>query len=176
MKRNRPQCQRCRAAPLLLWVAASVWTQAAPYLPAVGPAPLRFARPTPPLVLTLLPPLLMREPEPLQPLGPPAPPGLDSTSNPPIAPATVVAPTGPPLPPPPAPSPETNVMEIAGTTLPVDVPRPVNPNLLSPQMLLQYFHPPNGTNPGGASLLMPLEFVPPAPILAPPSRATYSTP
>jgi hypothetical protein len=116
------------------------------YLPAVGPAPLRFQpdfKPVKHIVAT--PP-----PEPAQAAAPVAP-----------AKAQPVAPT-------PAPEPTPVVVQPAAV---VEPPKP--DGVVSPQMLLKYFN--RGTN-ADAATSPPAGFTPPGQIEPPSSKASYSTP
>jgi hypothetical protein len=119
------------------------------YLPAIGPAPLRFQSPCKGMEMTvMLPPLVMSDPA-------SATNQVTMTTN------------------------ETEIVEApAQPTTPLVVaaqPPVVVEPAFTPQMLLQFFRSSNGTNqtPG---FLMPFQFIPPAtPVIpAPPSTATYT--
>jgi len=132
---------------------ATIWLGGKPtvgYLARVGPAPLRFQAPARGVDITVvLPPLLMKDPEPIVELiGPPIP---DEAP----APTPVVS---------------TNAAPKPAFVAPIDPTAN-----LSPQMLIQYFNG-AGTN-HDYSVLLPYQFSPPpaANIPAPPSRATYQS-
>jgi hypothetical protein len=127
---------------------AVVWMNGKPtvgYLARVGPAPLRFQTPARPEDVTVvLPPLAMRDPEPvLEFLGPPMP-------ETPLAPMVLEAASEPALPPP-----------TQGT------------QVLTPQMLIQFFSGDSTNHDYNVVAPIPFS-PPPANISAPPSRATYT--
>ena len=151
---------------ILSWLAgvAVAWNAAAApgYLPVVGPSALRFEEPKPPpKVRSVLPPL--------------APADAQTGTNLPSADITAVAPTNPPL----VPVDPSNLSSHGGTPLiviasPTNAPALPAPELLplSPQMFLPYFSRNVGTN--GATVAVPLTFLPPAPLGPPPSStASY---
>lgn len=155
----------------VMWMAAVVTDAAdAPYLPAVGPAPLRFARP--PVVkpaTTQLPPLITVEPRPA--------PAATPEVVPPVTPVTPVAPPPDPasadpvvpgIEPPPVQVPYDPVVSNG-----VEIARPDTENL-TPQMFMKYFTGRPGTNASGMTIIAPMPFVPPAPP-APSSTATFQT-
>lgn len=155
----------------LVWMAVTASALAAAYLPTVGPAALRFVEPSPPSVLAMLPPLQMRDPEPPKALEP-------ATNTTPhvakSAPATSAAKPASPVSPPAALL-EPDLLEPAGTNLPVaTVERTNSPAIVLPQMLQQFLSRPVGTNPG-VTILTPIEFVPPVPTAPVSSRATYQS-
>ncbi|MGD1085882.1 MAG: hypothetical protein ABSA47_14190 [Verrucomicrobiota bacterium] len=137
----------------------AVGVLAAPaYLPVVGPVPLRFRAPAPPVTnlvrMTLPPP----DAAPVSP--PPVAEVAAKTNAPPVAPS------------PAAPVPEANPTAISNTPGPVAasaVPEP----MVSPQMLLRYFN--RTTNGISSAITTPMEFAPPIPAGRPSSTATYST-
>lgn len=151
-----------------MWMAAAVSAAAdSPYLPAVGPAPLRFA--TPPVVKAAtvqLPPLITIEPRP----APVAPEVVAPTTAIPTPPDTLPAnPVGPLVEPPPSvPVPYDPVVSNG-----VEVVRPDTDNL-TPQMFMKFFTGRPGTNSSGMTIIAPMPFLPPAPP-APSSKATYQT-
>jgi hypothetical protein len=156
-----------------MWMAAAVSAAAdSPYLPAVGPAPLRFA--TPPVVKTAtvqLPPLITIEPRPaaVVPEVAPVPPTNAVPSAPDDPPAN---PVGPLIEPPPSiPVPYDPVVSNG-----VEVVRPDTDNL-TPQMFMKFFTGRPGTNSSGMTIIAPMPFLPPAPPAppAPSSKATYQT-
>ena len=141
-------------------LVCGVW--AAPgYLPAVGPAALRF-RPAAPSGTNLV----------RMPLPPPDVPAVAPTTLFTNAAAETEA-----KPAPTAAAPSSAPLIFTATNTP---PQPeANPlgsePLISPQMLLKYFNRP--TNGAGTGIIAPVDFAPPAPAPAHPrsSTATYST-
>jgi hypothetical protein len=140
------------------------------YLPVVGPPPLRFeALPSPSTVRFDLPPLESA----------PATVATNKVAvvvaktNPPPAPLEVVAP-------PPTPAPAVPPAESPAETAAISPPKasiapfatPDAP-LYYPQMFLQYFTHGAGTNTPGASVVVPMSFLPPVPLVPPSSSATY---
>lgn len=151
--------------------------RAAMYLPAIGPAPLRFAEPAPPVILALLPPLRVEDPDPNQAAEPDAAAGE----------VAATAQTGSAVPPEKAdgrhgqtillPSDvaqagETNVASLTGTTVRVEIPATTEPAYVNPQMILQFFRSAHETNAAGTAVFVPVEFVPPSP-KPPSSSAVY---
>lgn len=144
------------------------------YLPTVGPAPLRFEIPAPPVVApAALPPLVFIEPrrpadadETVASASPATPaPGVPAAT--PTAPATspaessvLVSPLGPLEP------------FAAATNSPAVTS---DSEVVAPQMLLKYFVRPAGTNSAGVSIFAPVGFVPPQPLTPPSSSATFQT-
>jgi len=126
-----------------------------PYLPAVGPAPLRFLAMAMPATNIFKPPApapLPLKPETERVDAPASPNPTNTPANVPIK--TIFAPAG-----------ETNT--IGGT------PETTTPEgVISPQMLLKFFN--KSTNGVSSSVIMPMDFQPPNPAPAP-SKATYST-
>ena len=151
---------------ILSWLTgvAVAWNAAAApgYLPVVGPSALRFEEPKPPPNARLvLPPL--------------APADAQTGTNLPSADLATVTPTNP-LPVAVIPS-ALSTHEGASLILiasPTNVSTRTAPELLplSPQMFLPYFSRNVGTN--GATVAVPLTFLPPAPLGPPPSStASY---
>jgi hypothetical protein len=137
-----------------LTAIATIWLGAKPtvgYLARVGPAPLRFQPPPKAAEVTVaLPPLAMKDPEPvIEYYGPPAP--LEE----PIV-TTVTS--------------STNAAPVQPQVAAPDV------SALSPQMLIQYFNDRSRSN-QDYSVLLPFNFSPPpaATIPPPPSKATYQS-
>lgn len=125
------------------------------YLPAVGPANLRFlpeARPATNLAAIALPPPV-EEPD-------SQPPPAEVAASPP-------APSAPPA----APPPETN-SPVSLSPLP-PAAAPMTDPMISPQMLLKYFN--RSTNGAAGGVIAPMEFAPPSSAKPPSSTATYST-
>ncbi len=191
---------------MLILVFASM-AQAAegvsPYLPKVGPPPLRFQPAPRSVALLKLPPLAMADPTPpvaVPPAQPtpapshlPAPTnaeeaapdlwdmfGADSAIPTPDPPVTASPPqpagTAPPAaPPPPAPPGPPPPPDPAGTAPPAEPP-PLN---VTPQMLVKFFNQqPGASNRTGVEFLAPPSFFKPAipPGGSPSSTATYTTP
>lgn len=144
---------------ILSWLAgvAMAWNAAAApgYLPVVGPSALRFEEPKPPPKARLvLPPL--------------APTETEARTNLPAANSSAITPANP------QPVPGDLYIISSNGTPPTNAPALVGPELLplSPQMFLPYFTRNVGTN--GASVSVPLTFLPPAPLGPPPSStASY---
>ena len=146
-------------------VAAGSLVSGVDYLPAVGPPPLRFEAPAgPATVRFILPPL-----EPAATLI--ATNELAAGAPKAQVPATSVEPS--PL--------LTNSVSVEGRveTAPDPAPLPgatpwTTPAapLYSPQMFLQYFTPQNSTNGAGAAVVVPMNFLPPVPLVTPSSTAT----
>jgi hypothetical protein len=152
---------------LFAWSAVGINGAIGAYLPALGPAPLRFQSP-PAFVATvsMLPPLRSAEAEVLEPE--PAVTNEAAAAEPPVvqpaAPAVsaerknTLAEAVPPV-------------ESAPPPPPVEIP--ATP-IVTPQMLIEYFRPSaTGTN-AGTSVIIPGAFLPPQ--SAPPSSsaATYN--
>ncbi len=130
------------------------------YLPAVGPAPLRFlpaAQPAANLVKMPLPP---PDPPPSAPPStavlPPAAAGTQAKTNAPAA----------------GPLPATVLLTATNTpAAPEAAPSGADPRI-SPQMLLKYFTP--STNGVAGGIFAPLDFAPPAAAKPASSTGTYS--
>ena len=168
---------------MLILVFASM-AQAAegvsPYLPKVGPPPLRFQPAPRSVALLKLPPLAMADPTPpvaVPPAQPtPAPSHLPAPTN-----AEEAAPdlwdmfgadSAIPTPDPPV---TASPPEPAGTAPPAEPP-PLN---VTPQMLVKFFNQqPGASNRTGVEFLAPPSFFKPAipPGGSPSSTATYTTP
>jgi len=140
------------------------------YLPAVGPAPLRFELPASPKVspAVVLPPLVLVE------TNRPTP------QVPPMASIVAEIPS----------SVETNAVTSAGPVEPLVlapeiVPDAIQTNAmqdmvplvgaLNPQMFMHYFTGRPGTNSSGVSIFTPVSFVPPVPVPPPSSSAAFQT-
>jgi hypothetical protein len=119
------------------------------YLPAIGPAPLRF--------LPALKPFTQSVP-PLPAAAQPAPPPGEKAEKP----------SGPV-----APSQPINVSPATGPTDTGAEPAPAD-GVISPQMLLKYFNKP--TNSNAPNVKAPLDFIPPRTGEPRSSKAEYSTP
>jgi hypothetical protein len=139
------------------------------YLPTVGPAPVRFETPAPPVVAPVaLPPLVFIEPRPAtdtnETVAPAVPTGpvvaTTEAASAPVEPSILISPLGP--------------LEPAGgaTNSPA---APADTEVVAPQMLLKYFTRPAGTNSAGVSIFAPVGFVPPQPLVPPSSSATFQT-
>jgi len=133
------------------------------YLPAVGPAPLRFIVPPPALAKAtfVLPPLAL----------PPAPVVADEPPSPQASiegnPLTGALPPEPIL---------TAPVIMPGTLTPE--PRlELVPEIgsLTPQMFMQFFTGHLATNSSAVGVYTPVSFVPPAPIQSPSSSAAFET-
>jgi hypothetical protein len=140
------------------------------YLPAVGPAPLRFLAHKPPSTVYLLPPLEI--------------PSMSATNEAVQATSPAVAKTKSIEP----------LFTQEGQTRPgstntiADIPQSLiseplfsipdtSTNELSTQALVKFFkHGQGGTNQIDTSVFFPLNFVPPRPVAAPSSTATYTSP
>ena len=151
---------------ILSWLAgvAVAWNAAAApgYLPVVGPSALRFEEPKPsPKVRPVLPPL--------------APADTQTGTNLPGADIAVVTQTNPtPVPDDPSALSSNGATPLIVIASPTNAPARPAPELLplSPQMFLPYFSRNVGTN--GATVAVPLTFLPPAPLGPPPSStASY---
>jgi hypothetical protein len=141
------------------------------YLAMVGPSPLHFQSPASPRPAVVLPPLPPPQAQGSQD-GHKAPPEAAPDSIPPASPPKL------PVAEPPAPQRQTtssltNAEPDTFITLPGA--KPVEPaGVISPQLLLEFFRPfQNGTNGVRAAALVPVQFVPPASVPSPSSRATY---
>ena len=126
------------------------------YLPVVGPVLLRYRTPASPTVALVRMPL---PPADVPPVEEPAPEPVAAKPAPAAAPA-------------PAPAP----MVLQATT----PPSPAEPvaaatgeQMVSPQMLVRFFN--RSTNGGGAGIIAPMDFTPPAPTSPQSSTATYSS-
>jgi len=145
-----------------LLVVAQCASAGAAYLPVVGPPALRFQPPAPPppADLVALPPLAVVEPRP----APPADPLADSTNA--LAEPILFDPFA---------IPQVTEPVMASTTN-VFVAVQAEPETLVPQMFMRYFIGGTGTNAAGASIFSPVGFVPPLPLVPPPSSsATFQT-
>ena len=154
----------CQCAALVLVTGAPGTLVGGDYLPKVGPPPLRFeAPPGPDTRHYVLPPL--DNPPALADAAaktnsPPAPePAPLSVTNEPPAPAPAEAPL------------VLNAVPVwpphIGPIAPPETP-------LSPQMFLHYFSRGTGSNGPAGSVLVPMNFLPPLPLLpAPSSSAAY---
>ena len=140
-----------------------------PYLPAVGPPPLRFA--APPRKLAELPPLStssgLTTNQDLPEVSDPMPRALDATStnatNTLLQPPQVIA----------------NVTILGDSVLqePSVVPTDVTTDELTTQTLMKFFLAKSATtNHAGTGILLPFGFVPPRPNPVPSSSATYTSP
>jgi hypothetical protein len=139
------------------------------YLPEVGPLPLRFQRSQPPTQAEVLPPILATTPH------------QDPSTSPEVVEIPITAPD-------PFAANSTSLMQNPPVTIP-DVTSGVATNLLgpligplvetngvvSPQMFLRFFVPPQGGVSKEAVLVVPPGFSPAQPP-ARSSTATYSTP
>lgn len=162
---------------------ALVWAQtgtATGYLPATGPAPLRFQKPAP-VASLVLPPLLMHDPVPPAPEAAVAKPAPVVAKAPAAAEAPVAAPAQPTVTPAPAPAPvaiQTNAMNVVvppPTLLPTTTSDTNAPAVLSPQMLLHFFNQRNAPN-RATTIVTPVEFSPARPPAPPSSTSTYISP
>ncbi len=133
-------------------VAAAVWAGSA-YLPNVGPIPLRFR------ALPLLSTNLASLPAPLPPDSTKMEDnGIDAGEAPQAA-------SIPPLAGPNANASHAEIMEVSSAPAPAAVPA-LEP-VISPQMLIQFFHP--STNGAPAVMGAPVGFLPPSPTAAAPA-------
>ena len=141
-----------------------------PYLPAVGPPPLRFFT-VPPRKLAELPPLStssgLKTNQDLHEVSGPMPMALDATSttatNTLLQSSQVIA----------------NVTILGDSALqePSLVPTDVTTDELTTQTLMQFFRAKSGTtNHSGTGISLPFGFVPPRPNPVPSSSATYTSP
>ncbi len=150
------------------------------YLPAVGPAPLRFQE----LVSVApfaLPPLQMHDPEPPAVEAAPtksAPSAANTTPavEPPVA-ASALPTLSPKTVPTATDTNAVNVVEPLQIPLLIPLPMPTPPDasapaILSPQMLLHFFNQQNSTN-RASTLVTPVEFSPARPSTLPSSTSTY---
>ena len=136
------------------------------WLPAIGPAPMRFQAPDP-ISHATLPPLAMEDP----PAGPPlarTEPSAAATSHPASA-----TPPGSPLPAPPSTGPAP--APTAPNAQPGSPPLLAGPEapIVTPQMLVQFFKPVGSNNLGGV-WSTPV-FIPPNPPPTKSSTATYQS-
>jgi len=131
------------------------------YLPAVGPAPLRFRPAAPPAANLVIMPLPPPDPPPS------APPS--AASIPPPA-AAAQAKTNAP-----AAGPASAPVLLTATNNPAapEAAPPGSDPKISPQMLLKYFTP--STNGVSGGTIAPLDFAPPPAAKPPSSTATFST-
>ena len=150
------------------------------YLPVLGPGPLRFrAPPPPPGDRPVLPPLPKGDEVPIvkeEPVMPYLVPDLSTLLTPPAPLA---------LPPPVLDEPAPTVIKAsspvlapsATTTISGPVVESDSGNLLTPQMLVQFFRSQAGRTNGTGTILAVPAFTPPPPPTPPPSStATFSTP
>ena len=162
------------------------------YLPVVGPPPIRFALPPPPPPAepVVLPPWPQTDAQPVAATAPttnaPGPTDVTvSASSTPSTAATAEA-TKPEKVPPDAVGAGPNGPDATAPgqlfqpfVLPPGSPPPLTePDLLTPQAFMRYFliKPGAGTNNAGVGALWPVSFIPPQPLLAPPSStATFET-
>jgi hypothetical protein len=181
---------------LVLWLAGCPGVRGADhgYLPLAGPPPLRFA--LPPVATTDSPSQNSALP-PLPILNPPSAAGAAETNQSPAAAAITNAPS-PALqttagsdtnsPPSPLANNPADVSATAGFLLPVLLaPLAPDPNApggyglgpaggpLTPQTFLRYFTPAGTNLANGASVIVPVSFVPPEPVQPPSSSATFET-
>jgi hypothetical protein len=140
------------------------------YLPAVGPAPLRFFAHKPPSSVHVLPPLeipaMTATNEAVQATFPAA---AKATSIEPLVTHIGQTPQG-----------STNTASDVLQSL-ISEPLPATPdtstNELSMQALVKFFqHGQGGTNQIDTGVFFPLNFVPPRPVAAPSSAAIYTSP
>ena len=131
------------------------------YLPAVGPAPLRFRPAAPPAANLVKMPLPPPDPPPA------APPSAAAT---PSAAAGTQANTAAPAA---APSSATVLLTATNNPAAPEAAAPGSDPRISPQMLLRYFTP--STNGPAGGIIAPLDFAPPVAPKPASSTATYST-
>lgn len=146
------------------------------YLQVLGPTPLRI-QPSVQPVRAVLPPLLMRDPEPTNFLAKAVAlvetPPLVSTNRTVEAKPAVVAATNTPS--------VLSVTNAQGLAIadPLAGLTNVNDTMITPQMFFPFFQQKTGTNGSNAVptfvLATNLNFAPPTPFTGPPSTATYST-
>ncbi len=134
----------------LMGVLMSSWASTA-YLPAVGPAPLRFRPAFRPITNSVVPP-------PPVPAQPPVPPPAEKTGR-----ITL------PIPAAPAPASVPAAEETDAVA-----ERPPSDGTVSPQMLLRFFN--KSTNGVAAGGIAPLDFTPPRTAEPPSSKAEFSNP
>lgn len=166
----------------LLFAASLRVTAANGYLPAIGPAPLRFV-PHPVAPTEPTPDLLALNPT------SPTPKAANRVADSTVAAASKTVPTpsevlGPPAPVAPVPTRSTTAspafQPLQQPTLPSD-PDPAGPThvvqtiMPQPQLFLQYFTPDYiaGSNGSGYHVVLPMGFLPPQPPRTPSSTATY---
>jgi hypothetical protein len=139
-----------RAAAAVFWGATALASASAEegygYLPAIGPAPLRF-RPVPDRANAFI---QLPLPEPANASTVPASPSSEQTepANP-FALSETLAPAA---------ESGTNVMEAASPPLVAEAPT-AEQQPISPRVFLQYFN--GGTNAPGSSATAPVDFTPP---------------
>ncbi len=167
--------------PLRMWPALGYFmalaTVAGPgYLQVLGPTPLRI-QPLVPPVRAILPPLLMKDPEPTNALAK----ALAAAEAPPIVTTNRSVEPKPPV------VTATNTPSILSVTNaqglviadPLAGLTNVNDTMITPQMFLPFFQQKMGTNGSNTVstfiLATNLNFAPPTPFTGPPSTATYST-
>lgn len=160
--------------PGMLLAGASVAGASAPYLPQVGPPPLRFRQPPSLEALSpiVLPPLVSSEP----PVPSATGAGSDTdTEGPASAPEggepEAVVPAPEPATPPPGP-PEPPASAVADPSLPTLRPATTGP-MLPTQVLIPFF---TGTTsgPGVPTVVSPVTFLPPEPNATARSQATFT--
>ena len=149
----------------LLFTAVFSAAAESPYLPSVGPPPLRFANPPVERSTSAirLPPLLTIEPRPTPQLAPVVPAENAVPSLPNVLPSGIDA----------ALLPSQSAQLAPAVSNGVDVVRLDSENL-TPQMFMKFFSGRPGTNASGVSIIAPLPFIPPVPP-APSSTAAFQT-
>ena len=158
---------RGAVALALVLCGGAAWAEPVGYLPLLGPGPLRFQSAPKPVSLASLPPLSMGEAMAEKSEKPDTKPAATNET------ATAVEKIQPPVPL------EARAPDVANTNklvvvTPFVLPGESSPVQVSPQALMKFFQTsPTGTNRPEAVVLVPLEFVPPTPLVPPPSKATF---
>ena len=139
------------------------------YLPAVGPAPLRFLAQKPPAKVYVLPPLEIPALATNEAVQATSPAAAKTTSIEPLVTQQRQTPHG-----------STNTTTNVPQTL-ISEPLPSIPdastNELSMESLVKFFkRGQGGTNQADTGVFSPLDFVPPRPVAPPSSTATYTSP